>query len=256
MIYRLAKAAALLILLCACLVWLAPATWLDHLLRRYSDGSLGLGNPQGRLWAGSGTLQAVLPQGAVVTLAPLRWNLGFVLPAGARLTLVSTRDGRSLLDISAETGGFILHAARLELPAALLGRASPTLGDAELGGQLTLKAQGLGHRDGRFSGQGEIAWDQAASALAGNTILGNYRIQLQGAGESLNAQISTPTPAALTLSGRAQWRLGQVPSLDVTATPAEAERRALEPLLRLLGRQIRPGVYQLILDGNLGAARI
>jgi hypothetical protein len=134
--YRLAKAAGLVIVLAGFLVWQAPATWLDQALRRYSAGSLGLGDPRGRLWEGSGTLQALLPRGTAVTLAPLRWTLGFVLPAGVRLTLVSTRDGSPLWDVSADARGFILHGARLELPAALLGRATPTLADADARGEL------------------------------------------------------------------------------------------------------------------------
>jgi len=148
----------------------------------------------------------------------------------------------------------MLHSAHLELPAALLGSASPTLREAGLGGRMTFTANDLGRQDGRFSGRAEIVWQGASSSLAGNQPLGNYRIHLDAAGAALAAHIDSPGQSALALAGQGQWQPGQPPRLDLTATPAEARRQALEPLLRLIGRETQPGVYRLQLDGRLSAA--
>jgi len=71
------KPLALALALPLIVAWLAPATWLDAALRESSRGALGLGDAQGRLWDGSGTLQALLPRGEAVTLAVLRWTPRF-----------------------------------------------------------------------------------------------------------------------------------------------------------------------------------
>lgn len=253
---RIGKFLGLTLALLLILLWQAPASWLDGGLRAATRGTLILADPQGRLWQGSGTLQALLPRGAAVTLAPLRWTLRYTPPAGLRFAVVSARDGALLLDASAHGGGVMLHSAHLELPAGLLGSASPTLRDADLGGQVTFTADELGQQAGRFSGKGEMRWQGASASLAGNQSLGDYRIRLDGTGAGLAAQIDSLGQPALVLAGDGAWQPGRTPRLNLTATPSEARRQALDPLLRLIGRETQPGVYQLQWDGNVGAASL
>ena len=46
---------------------------------------------------------------------------------------------------------------------------------------------------------------------------------------------------------------GRKSSYTITATPTQATRKDLEPLLRMLGREVSPGSYQLALDRGMGA---
>jgi hypothetical protein len=39
----------------------------------------------------------------------------------------------------------------------------------------------------------------------------------------------------------------------VTATPEQSARQDLAPLLRMMGREISPGTYQLTIDQNVQA---
>lgn len=250
----LVSATGLLCLVLLLLIGLAPASWLDYALQQGSQGTLMLGDAKGRVLSGSGVVQAILPRGEAVTLSPVRWRLRFAgLMAGRlRLVVVSTRTDRPILDISLSPEAVNLHEARLEAPASLLGALSPTLREADLDGQLILKAQDLSLARQGIQGQSELIWHDAASSLAPVRPLGSYRLTLSGAGKGLTCQLVTLTPTALTLEGNCRWQVGQRPDFTGTASPAETQRQLLVPLLRIIGREIRPGVYQLLLDSNVG----
>lgn len=248
------KSLALLAILAGSLVALAPASWFDQALQTVSQGVLMLGNPQGRIWQGRGDLQALLPNGRAATLAPVRWSIsGTRLLAGElRFTLVSEQTGNLLLDATATHHGVQLHSVRLELPAPLLGAFTPTLREADLGGTLNLHSDGSQLQNNQLTGKFEIRWLNAASSITQVRPLGSYLITLTGQGDALKFSLATLN-GELTLAGDGRWKMGQRLLFDGTASPSETRQQELAPLLRILGREIRPGVYQLELDPNVGA---
>lgn len=246
---------ALVSLFLTCLIWLAPATWLDYALQRGSHGAIGLGAAQGRVWHGQGSLQAVLPNGDVVTLDRIDWRLhgADLLRGQLRLVADSTQGGQRVLDARLGRNGLTLHVLRLEIPSALLGVFSPTLRDAELRGRLMLKVEDWRLNQDRPAGLAELVWRDAGSGLSQVRPLGQYRLLLRGDGNAIEGRLETLGEAALTLAGSGRWQTGHRLTLDAVAIPAASRQQELAPLLRILGREVAPGRYQLELTQGIGA---
>ncbi len=235
-------------------IYLMPATWLDSTLQRESRGVLSLGDPRGRVWEGSGVLQAMLPRGEAMTIDRVAWTVAWkeLLLGRMRASLLSVRTGKPIADATLGISGLTVHSAQLELPAALLGTLTPTLREAALSGQLVVKLRDFQLAHKHAGGTAEITWNHAASGLVAISPLGNYQIDITGNASGLGCRVATINDAAMKLAGKCQHSAGQPFSIDATAEPAQRYRRELAPLLRVLGKEIRPGVYQLQLDPVIG----
>ena len=231
-----------------------PTTWVDALLRQYTRSSLAMTATSGTLWRGQGTLQAILPQGEAVTLAPVTWTI--VLPELLRLRLHlvmrSSQTGSPLLDATLAPGEAHLHEVRLEVPAALLGVTSPTLRAAGLSGQMAVQASDVRLAQAGMGGKARITWQSAGSELTSVRPLGNYQLELEGQGGGLDLRLTT-LGGLLNLNGSGRLQAGRAPDVRIMAVPAVARRQELVPMLRMLGREVSPGTYQLTLDQNVGA---
>ena len=234
--------------------YLMPATWLDSTLQRESRGVLSLGDPKGRVWDGSGVLQALLPGGEARTIDRVGWTVASreLLFGRIRFSLISLRTGKSIADATLGVSGLTVHSAQLELPASLLGTVTPTLRELALSGQMMLKLDDFHHARNQLGGTAEINWSNAASGLVPVSPLGIYRIEIKGDPSGLSCRIATLNEAALKLSGTCRQSAGEPLSIDATAEPAPRYRRELVPLLRVIGKEIRPGVYQVQLDPSIG----
>ncbi len=248
------KAAGLLLALACTYLAMLPATWLDALLQDASQGTLAVTATRGTLWRGEGSLQAVQPNGEAVTLVPVNWDiaLGELLSLNLHLVARSTQDGSTVLDAALRPGQIRIQSARLQLSAALLGTLSPTLRAADLSGQCLLQAKDVLLEKGRASGTAQLAWQGAGSSLSRIRPLGSYQLLLSGQGNGLEFRLMT-LAGPLSLDGSGHWLPNQKSTYQITATPTEATRRELVPLLRMMGRETTPGSYQLTMDRNMGA---
>jgi len=242
-----------LILVLSTLVFL-PASWLDHALHRWSAGSLGVTGSSGTLWRGQGTLQAILPQGEAVTLAPAAWrvDLGELFKLRLHVTVRSSQNNEVLLDTTLAPGSAWVHEAKLDLPAALLGGLSPTLRAAALTGQLAVQAHDLKTGTGQTQGNARVVWTAAGSEISPVHPLGNYQLDLTGQGTGVDFQLTT-LGGALNLTGSGRIQPDHAPDYRITAVPNADKRKALAPLLRILGRETGPGTYMLQIDQNVQA---
>jgi hypothetical protein len=235
-------------------IYLMPATWLDFALQRKSRGVMSLGDPAGRVWEGSGLLQAMLPSGDAVTIDRVGWTVAWreLFFGRIRFSLISVRTGKSIADATLGVSGLTVHSAQLELPASLLGTLTPTLREAALSGQLILKLEDFHLARNQAGGTAEINWINAASGLVPVSPLGNYQIEIRNSDSGLGCRISTLNEAALKLAGTCRQSPAEPFSIDATAEPAPRYRRELVPLLRVIGKEIRPGIYQLQVDPSIG----
>jgi general secretion pathway protein N len=249
---RLAKSGLVLLALLVIYVVLLPATWMDALLQRASQGTLAMTGATGTLWRGEGSLQAFLPTGETVTLAPVSWTISPAELLGLKLHIiaVSTRDSKPVLNATFGASETYIQEAKLDLPAALLGVLSPTLRAATLTGQLALQASDVRFGGSRAAGKARAYWKGAGSSLTRVRPLGNYLLDLNGQDNGLDFHLTT-IGGPLTLTGSGGWRPGKNPDIRVTATPEESARQDLAPLLRMMGREISPGTYQLSIDQNV-----
>jgi general secretion pathway protein N len=251
---RLVKSGLVILALLVIYLVLLPATWMDALLQRASQGTLAMTGTMGTMWHGQGSLQALLPTGEAVTLVPVSWNIASAELLGLKLHIiaVSTRDNKPVLNATFGTSETYIQEAKLDLPAALLGVLSPTLRAAELSGQLALHANDVRIGGAHSSGKAVAYWKAAGSSLSRVRPLGNYLLDLTGQGNGLDFHLST-MGGPLTLTGSGGWYPGKRPDINVTATPQEGARQDLAPLLRMMGREISPGTYRLSIDQNVHA---
>jgi general secretion pathway protein N len=241
----------LLVLLIAYLVML-PSTWLDAVFQHETRGSFTMTGTSGTLWRGEGSLQAILPSGEAVTLAPTNWSIALneLLALRLHITIRSVQSGSPILDVSLSPGETRIHEAKLELPATLLGVLTPTLRAAALSGQMALQATDMRLGDGHATGKARITWMAAGSELSRVRPLGNYQLELDGQGGGLDFRLNT-MGGALNLTGTGHIQPGMNMEYKIMAIPSADKRQDLVPLLRMLGREISPGTYQLSIDPSV-----
>jgi hypothetical protein len=240
--------AGLLALLLGLLVS-APAAWWDVALARASRGSLLLAPESGTFWQGSGSLQALLPEGRVATLARVSWRFDFSNWYRARLGLamLDSANANPLLVAHVSPAGVEIEALHLGLPMSWLGHYSAMVRDAGLSGQLTLSSQQLRfERIGQhLAGEAELVWLGAGTRLLPGKALGDYRLGLSLADQDLKLALTTLS-GAVNLQGDGLWRIGQRPRLNFVARPAPELAKSLEPMLRMLGRDQGDGSYRIV----------
>jgi general secretion pathway protein N len=249
---RLVRTGLLLLALVVTYLVMLPSTWIDALLQRASQGTLAMTGSTGTFWRGEGILQAILPGGVAVTLVPVSWTIapGELLLLKLHIRAQSARDDTPVLNATFGLGETDIQEATLELPAALLGVLSPTLLAADLSGQIAVHATDVRFDRSHAAGKARAYWKSAGSSLSRIHPLGNYLLTLDGEGGGLDFRLTTMR-GPLTLTGSGGWRPGKDPDIRVTAIPEQSARQDLVPMLRVMGREISPGAYQITMDQNV-----
>ncbi len=244
-----------LIVLAMSTLLLAPATWLDWALQRYSHGALTLANAEGRLWHGRGILQAMLPGSQVASLANAAWAVqGRALLKGRLQVRVSDQQtGQAILVAGWSPGGVHLDRAQLQLPAELLGRFSKTLAGLSLTGPMLLTADGVSFSGSTVQGRASLDWRNAGSGMTSVRPLGDYRLDWTGSGDHLAFALMSQG-GSLALNGAGIWRPSGDFEFKGEARVAPGKEAELAPLLRMMGRQEGAGVYAINLDSTTGLA--
>jgi general secretion pathway protein N len=248
----LSKVLLLLFALAVTYLVMLPPTWIDALLQRATRSALAMTGATGTFWRGEGTLQAILPTGVAVTLVPVSWDIapGALLALKLHINARSTRDNTPVLNATFGLAEFSIQDATLELPAGLIGVVSPTLRAADLSGMISVNATDIHWDRSHAAGKVRAYWKSAGSNLSRVNPLGSYMLTLDGQGAGLDFHLIT-MGGALTLTGSGTWRPGLSPDIRLVATPDKAAQQDLVPLLRMMGREISPGTYQLAIDSNV-----
>jgi general secretion pathway protein N len=225
------------------LVVTAPATWLAWGVARGSRGVVNLNAPTGGLWQGSAALvihdAASPPRG----LGQLSWNVqaGWLLLGRAQVELrlvgssidmhglvSATYNSLYLDDVSADIGAS--YASALYPPAALF---SPE-------GRVTLRAPAVRIQQGSVTGRVELTWLDAAASLTSGKVLGDYRLTLDGQGQSVPVKIDT-LKGKLKLDGQGVWQPG-TGHIQLSGNAAPQEQPSdMDGLLQLLGPDLGGG---------------
>jgi general secretion pathway protein N len=250
---RLLMAGLLLLTFVSTYLVMLPATWMDALLQRASQGTFAMTGTSGTLWRGEGSLQALLPTGEAVTLVPVSWNIDTaeLLALKLHLKAQSARDSKPVLNATQGLAETYVQEAKLDLPAALLGILSPTLRAAGLSGQIALHVNDVRIDGSHAAGKAQAYWKGAGSSLSRIRPLGNYLLDVNGQGKGMDFHLST-IGGPLTLTGSGGWIPGKRPDIRVTAKPEENARQDLAPLLRMLGHETSPGLYNITIDPSVG----
>lgn len=232
----------------------APAVWLAQAATRVSNGVLTLERTAGTLWRGSGQLHAGGSASGTRHLGTLRWRIDpwwlFLGRLHVRLDLdgAATR-GRAALHIAPRRHIEVqeLFAA---LPADIAGLIYGPAAFFEPSGVIELRAPAVELSAAGLRTNLEVQWQGAGARFAGPAALGDYRIDVNGAGETVAIRLTT-LRGDLELAGQGQWRVTGDGRLHFsgTATPRGNAAR-LEPLLRPLGRDLGGGRREIRLNAR------
>jgi len=246
-------ALGLLTMLCVAL-WRAPASVLDPLVARFSEGRLRLADTSGTVWNGRARIvladvrevddrsdgavraSALLVPGMVVP-GVFSWavSLSHLLTGELQARIEHDSMSQSVV-LSARPTVLQISAGSMLLPSLPLERLGSPWTTIRPTGSLAIKWDALTVREGRFEGQVSLELSHAASALSPVRPLGAYRVQVVGAGAQAGVTMTTLN-GPLVLEGTGNWNARSGLRFTAQAQAQEPEKQRLLPLLGLLGRR-------------------
>lgn len=242
------RARYLLLAIAAYLVTLlvtAPPDWAAFLINRMSSGVLVLARPAGSFWRGRGRLYLNNPRPSPrpLLLGTLSWRLdpATLLLGRVRAMLALAGPIRAHVTVTRAWNQLMVHELSVTAPASRLASFDASLRVLKPSGMVRLEARTLVLAPARSSGTGDLTWTAAGTALSTLKPLGDYRVQLQGAGTRMRITLQT-LRGVLGLSGQGQWDDRGAFRLRGLVTASGTDPRALR-LVRLLGRRLRPHVH-------------
>ncbi len=230
-----------------------PASWFAWALNKFTQGTIRVEPITGSLWHGTGRLVIYFPQTTPHDLGTADWRINpFWLFAG-RMQMnwqSNTQGSRINTTIRLSSGKVELLDTEASFPAQSVGGFYPAAALISPQGQVRLHIDKLTMDHNGMVGGGDILWHGAGSSLTAVQPLGDYHLQIAGAGKTADLRLSTQS-GALELMGRGQWQLlnGQV-QLIGSALPRDRAAE-LEPLLRLFGEDQGNGRRPLALNSRL-----
>jgi general secretion pathway protein N len=228
----------------AMLVATAPATLVDAVVGRASEGRLRVAEARGSVWSGAGRIQLLdaSRQAGISKDIAWRWMPGSAL----RGRLV----GEMELDSSARRFEVAWSPARIEVtdadinvPAAILGIAEPKLAPFGLGGDLMIHITDLVIRTADMQANATVVWRSASSAHTKVSPLGDYELRFEHSGTARTAILRT-LGGPLQLDGTGAWTQGARPAFKAAARISPQYREELEPLMRMIGVERGAGNFE------------
>jgi general secretion pathway protein N len=206
----------------------APAAWLGDWIEARSP--VRLVDARGTLWQGSALLG--ISNGRALTLLPgrMEWRVDAISPI--RLSVSHPWLAAPLaLSLGAHGVGFKSGAARL--PAGVLASAGAPFNTVRPGGVLELAWTDGELRGTALTGELQVDWRDAQSALSTIVPLGSYRLRVKGAGQPPALELETLS-GPLRMQGKGTM-VGSRIKFSGTASAEAAMQPALNGLLGLLG---------------------
>jgi general secretion pathway protein N len=224
-----------------------PASWFAWGLNSFTHGTVRLDPIAGTMWHGTGKVVLYYPQNTPHDLGMTEWRLNPLwLVAGclqsnwqnispdAHINVTIRLSSGKVELIDTEASFQARSAGAFYPPAALI---SP-LGEVKLHiGRIAMDNNGM-------EGDADIQWQGAGSSLTTVQPLGDYRLEITGAGKTANLKLST-VRGALELTGQGQWQT-KTRQLQFNGFALPRERVSeLDPLLKLLGNNQGDGKWAL-----------
>ena len=206
----------------------APAAWIGDWIAERSR--VRLVDARGTVWRGSALLG--MSDGRATTLVPGRidWRLDLLPSPGAE---ISHPWLTAPLKLTVHGKAVAYGAGSARLPAGVLASAGMPFNTLKPGGTLEARWSQGEFRSGALTGELQVDWRDATSALSPVGPLGTYRILVTGRGDNATLELQT-LRGPLQMEGS-----GRINGLQVrfrgTATAEPSSRAALDGLLGVLG---------------------
>lgn len=233
---RLLVTGILFFMLAMAVLW--PASAVVPWIADASKGRLRLTSPEGRLWSGSGVLQARTGDSTTWHSAQtIRWQVRWNELWRGRMGVEASFDnGMTLVTMGAD--GLSIEQLDATLPTSLIGVLLPgPLGRFGWAGTLSARGQDFScvWQNRNCRGELELSWTDAAVAEIAGGELGDYRIRMVAEGPNLRFDLDTRR-GRLQINGSGEVSINSFRFVgEATATgPSSAQ---LHNLLRTIGRQ-------------------
>lgn len=206
----------------------APAAWIGDWIAERSK--VRLVDARGTVWRGSALLG--MSDGRATTLVPGRidWRLELLPEPSVDITHPWLA---APLKLMVRGSALAFGAGSARLPAGVLASAGMPFNTLRPGGTLEARWSQGEFRAGALTGELQIDWRDATSALSPVAPLGTYRILVTGRGDTATLDLQT-LRGPLQMEGS-----GRINGLQVrfrgTATAEPSSRAALDGLLGVLG---------------------
>ncbi|WP_372521436.1 type II secretion system protein N [Sulfuricaulis sp.] len=230
-----------------------PASWFAWGLDYYTHNTVRLDPLSGSLWHGKGRLVIYYPQTVPHDFGQTEWSINpfWLLTGRVQLTLQTNTPDRQIkttLGIAKES--LSIKDTDAAFPATFVSQLYPPATLIGPQGQIRLRTSDLVFGQKNLEGNATLEWQGAGSSLSNVKPLGDYRLEIIGAGKTANLKLSTAR-GALELTGQGQWQT-QTGQVQLTGSALPRERAAeLESLLKLLGEDQGNGKRQLMLNSYL-----
>jgi general secretion pathway protein N len=207
----------------------------------------------GSLWHGKGRLVIYYPQAVPHDLGQTEWTINpfWLLTGRVQLTLQSNTPERQIkTTLGIAKGSLSIKDTEAAFPASFVGQLYPPATLIDPQGQVRLRTSDLVFGQQNLEGSATLEWQGAGSSLSNVQPLGDYRLDITGAGKAANLKLTT-LRGALELTGQGGWQVanGQV-QFSGSANPRDRSED-LAALLKLLGDDQGGGRRLLMLNSQV-----
>ncbi len=214
-----------------------PASWLAWGVNRYSSGIVRLDPISGSLWQGSGRLVVYYPQTVPHDFGNAEWRINplWLFTGRVQVSLENnTQDAKVKTTLSVGKEKITLKNTDATFPAASISSFYPQVTLIGPQGQVKFHTSKFVLGQQNVEGDATLEWLGAISSFSSIQPLGDYRLDIAGAGSAANLKLTT-LRGALELTGQGQWQPANGRFL-LTGSAVPRDRAAeLKSLLDLFG---------------------
>jgi general secretion pathway protein N len=208
----------------------APAAWLGDWMQTH--GKVRLLDARGTIWHGSALVG--ISDGRATTLIPGRveWTLDSLAPQ--RIAAHVSHPWLAVpLALSVGNGTVEIGRGSARLPAGVLAGVGAPFNTLRPGGVLEVSWTDSRIRGEALTGEAQVDWRDAQSALSTVVPLGTYRVRVKGTGGAPTIDLAT-LAGPLQMQGKGTMEGSRI-RFNGIATAEPAMQGALNGLLGLLG---------------------
>jgi len=224
----------------------APGTVAAWALAVATKGAARMEAPRGSFWSGHADALVIGRPTDPLRYVNFDWAwLGTRMIDGEFVFRLRIADPRlsGTVYVAPQLDRVRLENARLTFSASLLTEYDPYLMSGGLSGLISLESSEFTIGNGSYHGEATLRWPKLKSSLTGSATLGSYQAIISGVGKRTEFRIKT-IDGMLHLNGKGAWALNEGLAFDGWAR-ADGQARALDQLLRQLGRDIGNGAFHL-----------
>ena len=229
----------------------APAEIFAWALARASNNAITLQAVTGTVWGGSGELVFSRGPANSLSLGRGQWSLSpWRLVIGRIGVSVDFTSARTVFKADGVVGlrTATLRDVEIRFPASLVPTVFPPAALAGPSGDVRIAAKEVTLARSDMAGEVVAVWQQAGTTVSNVNPLGDYRVIATGQGDAFSIALSTDR-GDLRLSGQGKWSLATRRfEMKGSAMPTEGSKAALDPLLRLFGRDQGDGSRTFIVQ--------